>query len=114
MILTPDQEWNLANILSIGVANLIGLPANLYVMYWIKDRANPSNIDSMIFLDCVANIGSLMSTFLTYPKQIWGNVPFCLFTVFFITFFINMNRVIPVTIALYRYILVCQGTDSCN
>ena len=110
--LNPENELDLLNILTIGVANLIGIPANSYVMYWIRDRDNPSLVDNMIFLDCVANIGALLSVFLNYPKQIWKNVPFCLFTQSFKGFVLTMNRVIPVTIAIYRYILVCQGRDN--
>ena len=114
VILLSEQEWNLFNILGIAVAYLIGLPVNSYVMYWIRDRTNPSLVDSMIFLDCIANIGVLLSILLTYPKQIWGNVPFCLFTQMCKMFFLTLNRVIPVTIAIYRYILVCQGKDTLN
>ena len=114
VILLSEQEWNVFNILTIVAALVIGLPVNSYVMYWIRHRTNPSLVDSMIYLDCVANIGVLMSIFLTYPKQIWNNVPFCLFTQMFKSFFITLNRVIPVTIAIYRYILICQGRDNLN
>ena len=109
VILLSEQESSLFNILTIAVAYLIGLPVNSYVMYWIRDRTNPSLVDSMIYLDCITNIGLLLSILLTYPKQIWGNIPFCLFTQACKSFFITLNRVIPVTIAIYRYILVCQG-----
>ena len=112
VILLSEQEWNLFNILGIAVAYLIGLPVNSYVMYWIRHRVNSSLVDSMIYLDCIANIGVLLSIFLTYPKQIWNNVPFCMFSQMCKTFFINLNRIIPVTIAIYRYILVCQGRDN--
>ena len=114
VILLSEPEWNMFIILSITVANVIGLPVNSYVMYWIRDRANPSLVDSMIYLDCIANIGVLLIILLTYPKQIWVNIPFCLFTQACKSFFITLNRVIPVTIAIYRYILVCQGRDTLN
>ena len=109
VLLNTEHELDLMNILTIAVANLIGIPVNSYVMYWIRDRTNPSLVDSMIFLDCIANIGVLLIILLTYPKQIWENIPFCLFTQACKSFFITLNRVIPVTIAIYRYILVCQG-----
>ena len=112
VILLSEHEWNLFNILTITVVNAISLPVNSYVVYWIRDRANPSLVDNMIYLDCIANIGLLMSIFFTYPKQIWNNVPFCLLTQMCRSFFMTLNRVIPVTIAIYRYILVCQGRDN--
>ena len=114
VILLSEPEWNVFSILSITVANVIGLPVNSYVMYWIRHRTNPSLIDSMIFLDCIANIGMLMSNFLAYPKQIWNNIPFCLMSLTSSSFFNLLNRTIPVTIAIYRYILVCQGKENFN
>ena len=68
----------------------------------------------MIFLDCVANIGVLLSIFLHYPKLIWQNVPFCILTLAMKGWVITVNRTIPVTIAVYRYILVCRGRDTFN
>ena len=109
VLLATEHDLDLLNILPIAVANLIGIPGNSYVIYWIRDRTNPSLVDSMIYLDCIANIGALLSMFLTYPKQIWQNAPFCMFTQIYKVFVIAMNRIIPLTIAIYRYILVCQG-----
>ena len=114
VILLSEQEWNLFNILGIAVAYLIGLPVNSYVMYWIRDRSNPSLVDSMIFLDCAVNIGLLLSIFLHYPKLIWQNVPFCIFTIVYEGGLIAVNKTIPVTTAVYRYILVCRGRDTFN
>ena len=111
-ILLSKPEWNVFSILFISVGISMGLPVNSYVMYWIRDRTNPSLVDSMIYLDCIANIGLLMTIFLIYTKQIWNNVPFCLLTQMCRSFFMTLNRVIPVTIALYRFILVCQGRDN--
>ena len=112
VFLETENELDLLNILPITVAHLIGLPGNSYVIYWIRDRANPSLVDSMISLDCIANIGVLLGIFLTYPKQIWQNAAICRFKMVYKAFCLCLSRVIPLTIAIYRYILVCQGRDN--
>ena len=112
--LTPENTLDATHISTITAANLIGIPANSYVMYWIRDRSNPSLVDSMIFLDCAANIGLLLSIFLHYPKLIWQNIPFCIFTMVIEGGLIAINKTIPVTTAVYRYILVCRGRDTFN
>ena len=111
VLLATEHDLDLLHILPVSVAILIGIPGNSYVMYWIRDRTSPSLVDSMIFLDCIANIGVLLSILLTYPKQIWGNIPFCLFTQACKSFFITLNRVIPVTIATFSCV---KGRDTLN
>ena len=91
--------------------DLIAIPVNAFVMYWIKTK-NRTLVDSMVLLDCVANIGALISLFLMFPKRIWGSTPYCMFTLGCKTFFLHMNKVIPVTVAIYRFILVCRREDS--
>ena len=112
--LTPENTLDATHISTITAATLIGIPVNSYVMYWIRDRSNPSLVDSMIFLDCAANIGLLLSIFLHYPKLIWQNIPICIFTMVIEGVVIGIKTTTPVTTAVYRYILVCRGRDTFN
>ena len=41
--LTPENTLDATHISTITAANLIGIPVNSYVMYWIRDRAIPTD-----------------------------------------------------------------------
>ena len=110
-IINQENDSTVLNNLMMVVSVLLVGTVNVYVLFWIKKK-NRTLVDSMILLDCVANIGGLLGQFFGYPKQLWVNVPFCRFALIFRWFFLILNRVIPVTIAIYRYILVCQGMVS--
>ena len=99
----------------MAVINMFSIPENCYVMYWIRHRTNPSLVDSMIYLDCLANIGTLLEHLVQLVQPLlWQNVPMCLLTLMLHVFFVTMGRIIHVTVAIYRYILVCQGRDNYN
>ena len=91
--------WLMAGL---AVADLLVVLVNSLVLYWVKIK-NASLVDRLILLDCVANVGGMLSLFLVYPRQVWGNQPFCIITIAVRFFFHLLNRVIPVTIAIYRY-----------
>ena len=106
-----EYEVDMYMILAISLGVLLVVPANLYVLYWLKNK-NKTLIDTMILFDCVANIGGMLSMFFNFPKRIWGNPGYCMFMLVVRWFFISLNRIIPVTIAIYRNVMVCQGKET--
>ena len=46
---------HLLQVASVGAVLLV-VPVNIYVLYWIEKKDN-TLVDSMILLDCVANLG---------------------------------------------------------
>ena len=42
---------------------------NSYVLYWLKKK-NQTLVDSMIWHDCIANMGGMLAMLLIYPRQI--------------------------------------------
>ena len=95
-------------ILAISSGVVLVVMANVYVLYWVSNK-NRTLVDTMILLDCVSNMGGMLGILFTYPKRIWANPSYCMLMLVFRWFFITLNRVIPVTIAIYRYVMVCQG-----
>ena len=44
---------------------------NSYVLYWLKKK-NGTLVDSMIWHDCIANIGGMLGMLLVYPRHVMG------------------------------------------
>ena len=106
-----EYEVDLLMVLAISLGVLLVVPANMYVLYWLKNK-NRTLVDTMILFDCVANIGGMLSMFFTFPRRIWGNQGYCMLMLVVRWFFLSLNRTIPVTIAIYRYVMVCQGKPT--
>ena len=109
-LVNKEHETDTTMILAISSSVLLVVLANAYVLYWIRNK-NRTLVDTMIVLDCVANIGGMLGMFFTYPRRIWADPHYCTLMLVVRWFFIILNRVIPVTIAIYRYVMVCQGKD---
>ena len=60
----------------------------------------------------MANIGGFLGMFLLFPKRVWGSVSYCTFVFTIRWFFHQLNRVIPVTVSIYRYMLICQNAAA--
>ena len=90
----------------IVVAFIFIISVNASVISWLVNKTR-TLVDKLIFVDCIANIGGQVAVVLHYG-QFSSAVPFCMFKHFVTLFFFILNRVVPITIATYRYILVCQ------
>ena len=110
-LVNKEHETDMTMILAISSSVLLVVLANAYVLCWIRNK-NRTLVDTMIVLDCVANIGGMLGMFFTYPRRIWADPHYCTLMLVVRWFFIILNRVIPVTIAIYRYVMVCQGKDK--
>ena len=55
------------------------------------------------------SMGGLLSFFLHYPKLVWGSLVCCRLILMVTTYFSLLNRVIPITISIYRYLMICQA-----
>ena len=106
-----EPEDDLTMVVAISSSVLLVVLANAYVLVWIRNKTR-TLVDTMVVLDCVANIGGMLSIFFTYPRRIWADPLYCTLMLVVRWFFIMLNRVVPVTIAVYRYVMVCQGEDE--
>ena len=95
---------------AIILASLFIIFVNASIMSWLVNKTR-TLVDKLILVDCAANIGGLVSVVLNYG-QFSSTVPFCLFKHIVTFFFKILNRVIPITIATYRYLLVCQSQKT--
>ena len=102
-----EEGFVVLNVMVVVVANFVVF-VNSWVIYFMCSKTRSALIDNMILQDCVANLGGLVSFFLHYPKLVWGSDHWCRFTLLVSTYFILLNRVIPITIAIYRYLLICH------
>ena len=100
-----------ANILLHGTASLTGILVNVVVIYWTK-KNNTTLVDNLILLDSAANIGTLLIMLMWSFKQVWRDVVFCVLRQMSGVFLVHINRVLPVTIAVYRYVLICQAGND--
>ena len=84
------------------------VPINCTIIIWITVIKDKTLIDNMILLDCVFNIAMLAAGGFYYPTRVWDNDIVCSLKAGIIFFIIYINRIIPITIVGYRYILVCH------
>ena len=106
-----NREYETDNVLMnvmTAASTFLILTVNSYVLYWIKHK-NQTLIDIMIVQDCVGNIGCMVCFFFHFPRLIWHNEAFCIFRLMVTQFFTSLNRALPLTIATYRYFLVCHA-----
>ena len=96
----------LFNIL-IAIASLFIMSVNVSVIYWMVNKTR-TLVNKMIIADCVANIGGLL-TFAVQYSQLSQHVASCMSNHILKVFFFFLNRIVPITISTYRYILVCQN-----
>ena len=87
---------------------LLVLPVNFIIIFWVTVIKEKTLIDAMILYDCIANLGLLSCFAFDHPNRIWDDDIFCCVSMAYHTFFAVLNRLIPVTIVTYRYIMVCQ------
>ena len=102
---------------------LFELLTNMFVLLWVKmkDRAL---VDTMVTTDCIANLLCMLVILLAFPVRVYRNKVMCAAITFFrgIMVYIKrfhelynekpvlilLSRLIPITISLYRYLMVCH------
>ena len=65
----------------------------------------------MVVLDCLANLSIIGILLLAYPVRVFGN-SLCILIDFYRSYFIIINRIIPLVVVFYRYLMVCH-VDIC-
>ena len=113
LVVTVEREVNydfpdIVATYPLVAAIIIVLPVNFIIIFWVKVIKDKTMIDDMILYDCIANIGFLSSFAFVHPTRIWGDDIFCCVQLAYRSFFAYFNRSIPITIVVYRYIMVCQ------
>ena len=111
IIINQDFEAGVVMHVMIAIVTFFIVAVNCWVISCMCSKTQ-TLVDSMILQDCVANMGGLVSFFFHYPKIVWGSDHWCRFTLIVTCFFTILNRVIPITIAIYRYLLVCQAEKT--
>ena len=100
-----EVEVNAITILALVASGLLILSVNLGVMYWMWYKQR-TLIDVLMLIDCLVNILSYVGIFLEFPRNIFGNTVFCLFKLSYMFFVNTADRMVPVIIGVYRYILI--------
>ena len=94
-----------ANILIALLTFAINLWAGFSIL-----RKERTGINSLIVCDCVVNVvSSLHSSFLQSPWSILGSPIPCLLNLLLLQLLTSWNRLVPVAIAAFRYIMVCHA-----
>ena len=96
--LEGDILFNVAII----VSTLSVILVNTSVMSWLVNETR-SLVDQLILVDCAANIGGQVAVVLFYC-QFTSAVPFCMFKLIVTDFFRILNQVVPIAIAIYRWV----------
>ena len=95
----------LANMSITAVTFVVNLWAGLCILGKEKTR-----LHLLIVCDCVLNIVSCIHTsFVESPWSILDSSILCLLNSFFLTLLVAWNRLVPLTIAAFRYIMVCHA-----
>ena len=91
VIINQEEEMTTVTILALSLTSLLVIPLNGGVMIWMKKKQR-TLIDTMMIIDCVANVLLFAGLFLEIPKIIFGNSVFCMFKIGY-RFFVNtVNR----------------------
>ena len=109
-MINQKLEGDIVLNVAIVMASLFIIFVNASIMSWLVNKTR-TLVDKLILVDCAANIGGLVSFLINYG-QFSSAVPFCVFKQIFGFIFKILNRVIPITIATYRYLLVCQNQKT--
>ena len=123
-------NWKISilNVITTLTCTFTVLLVNALVLLMLKMKEN-TLVDRMVLLDCFANISTIVVMFLAFPIRVWGNTYFCLLATFFrgfvvvlnrlimdinihfyycyIVIFIFLIRIIPLTVVVYRVLMVC-------
>ena len=102
------MDKDLVQMIVMIVLTLMIILVNLTIIIWIKVSKDKTLIDNMILLDCLANIALTMSMASVIIIRVWDNDIICLIKASSDFFFSYINRMIPLAIVGYRYILVCH------
>ena len=111
IVFNQDEEGGVVFNVMLAVAAIFVVAVNCWVVYFMSGKTR-TLVENMVLLDCVANMGGLLTFFFHYPKLVWANDDWCRFTLLVSSYFTILNRVIPITIAIYRYLLVCQAEKT--
>ena len=101
-----DFSEDILIIVPVIVITLLVIPINSTIITWITVIKEKTLIDDMIMYDCLANIGFVASLSCRFFQK--DDDIFCMAVLVFTYFFVHVNRVIPVSIVIYRYLLVCH------
>ena len=64
-----EHEDDIRMHLVFAATVLFVILVNGYVLYWLKKK-DRTLVDSMIWHDCIANMGGMLAMLLIYPRQI--------------------------------------------
>ena len=106
------EEVNAPISLSYTWANiplfLLTLLVNAWALVVIRSR-EVTDINNLIIWDCVANVATMaINGFQQSPWCVAITFPICIMCTLIESFLVNWNKLVPVAIALFRYLLVCQ------
>ena len=112
LVIGQVEEVNAPISLSYTWANiplfLLALLVNAWATVVIRSR-EVTDINNLIVWDCVANVATMAKTsFQQSPWFVAMPTPFCMLYSFIDNFLLNWNKLVPVAIALFRYLLVCH------
>ena len=107
IILYQKLESDILFNVAIAFASLFITSVNVSVIYWLVNKTR-TFVDQMILVDCVANIGGLVA-YVCHYGHFTNNAPFCMLVHIIRFSFHFLNRIVPINISTYRYILVCQN-----
>ena len=105
MNVAKPRVYLFANIPITLATFAINLWAGLSILK--KER---TGIHCLIVSDCVLNVvSSLLTSFIQSPWSLLGASTPCLLTTFLMHLLTSWNRLVPVAIAAFRYIMVCHA-----
>jgi hypothetical protein len=99
-----------ASIAMVVAAIAVNVPAAVCIRQ--KER---TGISRLIVIDCGANIMTVVLAAATQtPWSILGSAPACLTNSILLTILTTWNRLVPVAIAVFRYLMVCHAVFCHN
>ena len=94
------------------VANIPIFLATFAINVWASNcilQRERTGLNRLVVCDCVLNVvSSLHSAFLQSPWSLLASSTPCLISTFLLYLLICWNRLVPVAIAVFRYVMVCH------
>ena len=94
------------------VANIPIFLATFAINVWASNcilQRERTGLNRLVVCDCVLNVvSSLHSAFLQSPWSLLASSTPCLISTFLLYLLVCWNRLVPVAIAVFRYVMVCH------
>ena len=97
-----------------ATTSTIAIPVNLYAAACIR-RKEKTKMSCLIIISCLANILTMsLATFQFFPWFTPNSWPVCLTHSSLMMTLMTWNRLVPIAIVVFRYVMVCHAITCHN